>query len=255
VLEGKLLGVKAATLALSVSAHAAVALMAAHGGSLRESSALAEVRSVELPAPELVVVEIPPIENLSTEPVRATAASHRAHHTHPYPVAADHDDTPHDPSLRHIPLPVHTADALPAPPPTVIEAPSTAPARFILTMDRPTSAHGGVVSANGRESATPSGSAAPMAEEAVDTAATLLLGSAPAYTREAQSAGVEAEVPLEIVVDDRGSVVAARALQHVGYGLDEVVLRSIRGYRFNPAIRGGHSVAVRMRWLVRFELR
>ncbi len=94
-----------------------------------------------------------------------------------------------------------------------------------------------------------------MAAETVDTAATLISGRAPAYTREAQSAGVEADVPLEIVVDDRGNVVAARALERAGYGLDEVALRSIRSYRFHPARRAGHPVAVRMRWLVRFELR
>ena len=255
MLGGKLLGVKGATLALSVSAHAAVALMAAHGGSSRESSALTDVRSVELPAPELAMVEPPSIENISDEPLRAKVASHAAHHTHPYPVATDHDVTPHDPSVPHIPLPIHAADALPAPPPAVIEAPSTAPARFILTIDRHASTRGGIVSASGRASDAPSGSAAPLAEERVDTAATLLSGSAPAYTREAESAGVDADVPLEIVVDDRGHVVSARALEHVGYGLDEVVLRSIRGYRFDPARRGGHPVAVRMRWLVRFELR
>jgi protein TonB len=256
VLGGNPLGLKAATLALSVSAHAAVALMAAHGGSPRGASDLPEVRALELPAPELVVVETPSAENLSNEPARAELArSHRVHHTHPYPVAVDHDVTPHDPSVPHIPLPDRTADLSPAPPPAVIEGPSTAPARFVLTVGRQTSAPGGVVSANGRESETPSGSAAPAREESVDAAATLLSASAPAYTREAQSAGVEADVPLEIVVDDRGNVVAARALQHVGYGLDEVALQSIRGYRFKAARRGGRPVAVRMRWLVRFELR
>jgi hypothetical protein len=128
------LGVKAATLALSVSAHTAVALVAAHGGSPSGSSALAGARRVELPAPELTIVETPSLENLHREPVRAEPESHRASHTHPYPVAPDHDVTPHDPSVPHIPLPGHTADRLPAPPPAVAHGPSTAPARFVLTV-------------------------------------------------------------------------------------------------------------------------
>ena len=255
VLGSKSLGVKGATLALSVSAHAAIALVAAHGGSPLGSSALAGPRRVELPAPELAILEAPSIENLPSEPVRAEHESHRARHTHPYRVAADHDVTPHDPSVPHIPLPGHAADRLPAPPPAVALEPSTAPARFVLTVGRRASSPGGVVSAVGRESETPSESAAPLGEESVDTAATLLSGSAPVYTREAEGAGVETDVPLEIVVDDRGNVVAARALERAGYGLDEVALRSIRSYRFEPARRAGRPVAVRMRWLVRFELR
>jgi len=252
VIGGKSLGVKAATFTLSASAHAAVALLAVHGGA---SSAPAEARAMELSPTELAIVEIASASNSSSEPVRTEPQGHRARHTHSYAVAADHDVTPHDPSAPHIPLPGHTADPLPAPPPAVAEGPSTAPVRFVMAVALPTGGSRGVVSASGRESGTPSGSAAPLAAETVDTAATLLSGSAPAYTREAESAGVEANVPLEIVVDDRGNVAAAHALRRVGYGLDEVALRSIRGYRFNPARRAGHPVAVRMRWLMRFELR
>lgn len=245
---------KAATLALSVSAHAAVALMTAHGGSSSGGSDLAAAFRVELPAPELVTVEIPSVEKSPNESL-AEAASHRAGHTHPYPVAADHDATPHDPSMPHIPLPVPHADRLVVPP-AVVDGALTAPARFVLPVAGPnTGGPQGLVSNGAGESETQSGTAAPGVEETVDTAATLLSGSAPAYTPEAQRAGVETDVPLEIVVDDRGNVVAARALQRVGYGLDEVALQSIRGYRFQPARRAGHPVAVRMRWHVRFELR
>jgi protein TonB len=252
VLGGKSVGLKATTLGLSVSAHAAVALIAVHGGG---TPAVAGAARIELPAPELVVVRAPSVESSSSEPVRATAESRWARHKHPYPVAADHDVAPHDPSVPHIALPGPAVDRSPATPPAVLEAPSTAPARFVLTVARTSTGPGGVVSEGGRESDTPSASATPWAEGAVDAAATLLSGRAPTYTPEAQAAGVEADVPLEIVVDDRGRVVAARAIQTVGYGLDDVAVRSIRGYRFEPARRGGHPVAVRMRWLVRFELR
>ena len=65
VLAGKSLAVKAATLALSVSAHAAVALMAAHGGSSIEAAAAPGLPRAELPAPELAIVDAPSIDNSS----------------------------------------------------------------------------------------------------------------------------------------------------------------------------------------------
>jgi protein TonB len=98
-------------------------------------------------------------------------------------------------------------------------------------------------------------SAGPLVESEVDTPAKLLRGASPAYTAAAQAAGIEADVPFELVVDEGGSVHSSRPLVHVGYGLDEAALGAVRGYRFTPARRAGKSVAVRMRWVVRFELR
>ena len=89
----------------------------------------------------------------------------------------------------------------------------------------------------------------------MDTAAKLLTGNNASYTSEALAAGVEADVPLEIVVDTTGAVASAQSLVHVGYGLDEAAVRSVLGYRFAPARRGGRVSAVRMRWLMRFQLR
>jgi protein TonB len=88
-----------------------------------------------------------------------------------------------------------------------------------------------------------------------DTAAQLRAWTVPAYTPAALSAGVEANVPLEIIVSEKGNVTSARALEHVGYGLDEAAQRSILGYRFAPAVRAGRAIAVRMRWVMRFQLR
>jgi TonB family protein len=95
----------------------------------------------------------------------------------------------------------------------------------------------------------------PFAAAAVDTPAHLLRGDAPAYTREAEAAGVEAELPLEIVIDRNGAVTSARALRPAGYGLDAAALRAIAEYRFVPARRNGVPVAVRMQWRMRFQLR
>jgi protein TonB len=251
VLGGKSFGVKAATLAVSVSVHAAVAFVAAHGDG---APAPVEGRLVEWPAPELVTIETSQPETLPEQPMAPARAHHRAGHHHPYAVAADHDATPHDPALPHLPLLGRDADRHPALAPAVLEEPPSVPARFVLTVGAAATTPGGAVSTSGNSGGTQP-TAAPLSEEGVDSAATLVAGRAPAYTLEAQSAGVEADVPLEIVVDDRGIVVAARAVRRVGYGLDDVALRSVRGYRFEPARRAGHPVAVRMRWVMRFELR
>jgi periplasmic protein TonB len=103
--------------------------------------------------------------------------------------------------------------------------------------------------------ATPATAAAPVPEAQVDTPAQLQAGSPPSYTAAAEAAGIEAELPLEVVIDAGGSVQSARALEHVGYGLDEAALAAIRRYRFRAARRAGNAVAVRMRWVLRFQLR
>lgn len=68
---------------------------------------------------------------------------------------------------------------------------------------------------------------------------------APAYNSAALSAGVEADVALEIVVNEAGAVISARGIAHVGCGLDEAALESVRAYRFTPASRAHRAVAVR----------
>ena len=97
-------------------------------------------------------------------------------------------------------------------------------------------------------------SLAPIPAAAADVPARLRVGAAPKYTLAALSAGVEASVQLEIVVSSAGLVTSARGLERVGYGLDECALQSVLSYRFSPALRGGAPVAVRMRWLMRFQL-
>jgi TonB family protein len=92
-------------------------------------------------------------------------------------------------------------------------------------------------------------------EREVDVPARLLAAGPLAYPPAARQAQIEIDFPLEIVVDATGRVVSARAVSRAGYGLDEAALLGIRGYRFSPAMRAGHAVAVRMRWTVQFRLR
>jgi TonB family protein len=95
----------------------------------------------------------------------------------------------------------------------------------------------------------------PFGENSVDTPAKLLNGTPPNYTPAAESAGIEAEVPLEVVIDAAGSVQSARALARIGYGLNEAAITAVLGYRFAPARQANRPVRVRMRWVVRFQLR
>ncbi|HEY4156512.1 MAG TPA: TonB family protein [Polyangiaceae bacterium] len=96
--------------------------------------------------------------------------------------------------------------------------------------------------------------AAVWAETLIDEPARLVKRVPIAYTAAARAAGVEASVPLEIVVSPSGAVASARSLTTVGYGLDEAALDGVRQYRFAPARRAGLPVAVRMRFTVSFEL-
>jgi protein TonB len=125
----------------------------------------------------------------------------------------------------------------------------------VVGVSAPVSARSAALGAEQGVSAAPSASVGPFSESAVDAPAKLLRGAPPHYTAAAESAAVEAEVPLEVVIDTAGSVQNARALTHVGYGLDEAALSAVRSYRFSPARRGGELVAVRMRWVMRFQLR
>jgi protein TonB len=92
-------------------------------------------------------------------------------------------------------------------------------------------------------------------EAEVDVPARLVAAAPLAYPPAARQAEIEADLPLDIVVDAWGRVVSARAVRPAGYGLDEAALRAIRGYRFSPALRSGRPVAVRARWTIQFRLR
>jgi periplasmic protein TonB len=65
----------------------------------------------------------------------------------------------------------------------------------------------------------------------------------PAYTAEAQAAGVSGKVRVEITVDEHGRVVSVRLVQGLGHGLDEAALAAARGMTFEAAVRCGKPAA------------
>jgi protein TonB len=249
------LSARAWTLAASAAVHAGVAFVAVGGGHRA-----AAVTPVAGPASEIAIEPLAPAPAIDA-PNEARPASAPAHHTHthPYPVPADHDLHDHDPSIVHVahaPAPPASTDPSdPAEAPSVVPSPAPAP-RFTMTI-APGSVSYGAVSATGQGASGASVAGdegdAPIAAARVTVAARLLDAPPGAYPEEARMAQVEADVPVEIVVDTRGAVTAARALKHVGYGLDEAAVATVRRWRYAPAQKDGRLVRVRMTCNVSFR--
>jgi TonB family protein len=125
------------------------------------------------------------------------------------------------------------------------------PLRFVLGVAPPVSAVGsaapGVGAAQGSDAAV-------YAADGVDVPPRLVTWQAPRYPAPAASAGVEVDIPVDVVVDTEGGVVDVRLPKHFGYGLDEAAVAAARSYRFSRGLRGGQPVRVRMRCTVMFRL-
>ncbi len=75
----------------------------------------------------------------------------------------------------------------------------------------------------------------------------------PAYTEEADLAGITATVELEAVFGDDGRVGEVEVARWAGFGLDEAAMATVRQLRFKPARRDGKNVTIR--GLVRYTFR
>jgi TonB family protein len=142
-----------------------------------------------------------------------------------------------------------STDSIPEPPPVQ----TAAPMHFKMSSTMSSSSGSGGASSHVQTTAA---SVEEVAVEAdVSERAAKLGGVAPAYPSEALAQGVElgSPLPFEIVVDTSGHVVSERPLRHAGYGFDEAAAAALRTYRFSPAKRNGHAVAVRMKWTVDFR--
>ena len=74
------------------------------------------------------------------------------------------------------------------------------------------------------------------------------------YPEAARRDGVEGDVRLELLVDERGAVTEVRLLERAGHGFDEVAPRAARLIVFRPAQRDGRAAAVRIPWTLKFRL-
>ena len=228
--------------ALALHAAAAVgfaALGAPHGTSAKPDVLGQTIEIDQVSSPVVHEEEVAPVTHVSNEKHSSMGAPQRT----PNVVARSSGVT--------TPAAAATSDALPAMPPA--ETPDTRPpepVRFKMSMN--SSGSPGRVSASSTASAS---SEEVAAEGDVSERAAQVGGAKPAYPAEAIAQGVElsAPIPFEIVVDASGKVVSARPLRHAGYGFDEAAAAALRTYRFSPAKRNGHAVAVRMKWTVDFR--
>jgi len=245
IAEGRTAGARAArALRFGGKALALVVSLGAHAGLALAFASAAPRRAHSGHAPSAEPIAIATVDLAPNEAAEISAEAPRAPLASPPAVSPSH--TPRVAAAARPEAPPSEPVAVPA------VAGSTPPAapRFVLNV----APQGNAALASGAPSGLAQNAAA-AGVSAVDTKAQLLSGSAASYTPEAEAAGVEANVPLEIVVDASGAVSSVRALAHIGYGLDEAALRAVRGYRFSPARRAGQALAVRMRWLMRFQLR
>ncbi len=65
----------------------------------------------------------------------------------------------------------------------------------------------------------------------------------PAFTQEAQEAGITGKVRVEISISAAGEVTGVRLIAGLGHGLDEVALEAAKASTFSPATQCGQPVA------------
>jgi TonB family protein len=241
---------------------AAVGLVVGAAGHARGGPADApgsievEIAAPEAPKPPADAPEPPP-EPASAQPASRSAPSH----THDYPVPPSHDAHPHDPSVVHDHDQGPVVDRSPATegaPSAVAAEPAPMP-RFTIAIGN-AKARAGAAPARG-DGETARGEAAGgaageiLSEGQVSSPAKLVASVAASYPPLARASEIEADVPLEIVVDTEGRVIDARVVARAGSGFDESALSAVKRYRFAAARHDGKPVRVRMRWSVQFRLR
>ena len=75
----------------------------------------------------------------------------------------------------------------------------------------------------------------------------------PAFTQEAQDAGVTGKVRVEITISATGAVTAAKVIAGLGHGLDEAALDAAKRSTFSPATRCGEPVETTFTIGMRFQ--
>jgi TonB family protein len=75
----------------------------------------------------------------------------------------------------------------------------------------------------------------------------------PDYSEEGRAAGIQGNVVLEIVIDEKGLPLDITVLSPLGFGLDEKAIQAVQGWRFKPAEKDGVPVRVLAHINVRFR--
>lgn len=76
----------------------------------------------------------------------------------------------------------------------------------------------------------------------------------PEYSEEARKAKYSGTVLLSLVIDANGNTRDIHVVRPLGLGLDEKAIEAVARWRFRPAMKGGHPVAVQAQVEVNFRL-
>lgn len=74
------------------------------------------------------------------------------------------------------------------------------------------------------------------------------------YTAEARSKQIQGVCMISLIVNAYGNPQNIKVVRSIGYGLDEAAIEAVRNYRFKPAMKDGHPIAITMTVEVRFRL-
>ncbi len=77
----------------------------------------------------------------------------------------------------------------------------------------------------------------------------------PEYSDKARRSRIQGTVQLKVIVAPDGKAHDITVTQGLGYGLDEQAVKSVKKWRFDPALRNGEPVPVEVPIEVSFRLR
>ncbi len=86
------------------------------------------------------------------------------------------------------------------------------------------------------------------------TPAVALNPEMPTYPKRARSSNIQGFVVLEAELDENGGIRALRVRESLDQELDDAALASVRRWRFQPAMLGGHAMPSTRLIRIRFQL-
>ncbi len=94
----------------------------------------------------------------------------------------------------------------------------------------------------------------PVEEYLISAPPQLLESFKPKYPPEARERNIEGAVRVEILIDRQGVVRTAKVIQGLGFGTEEAAWEAAKRLRFKPAEASGQAVAVKIQFVINFEL-
>ena len=94
----------------------------------------------------------------------------------------------------------------------------------------------------------------PVEEYLISAPPQLLESFKPQYPSAARERNIEGAVRVEILIDREGRVRTSRVIEGLGFGTEEAALEAASKLRFKPAEVEGNAVAVKIQFVINFEL-